>query len=176
MKAEQVILSRGLPKTGQTIACRTSDDGYIEAGWWQGRGVADNKTRFIAKTLDGDDVVIDLATGLMWAADETGAGCSNGDLLNWNNAIDFCNNLDFAGFTNWRLANILELASLANYGKRTPAIDEPPFANTSSSRHWSSTTQKGVITNAWDVDFADGIVWYGLKTGNKRIHSVRGGL
>ena len=58
------IHSRGLPKTGQTVKYADGDDGDYEAGWWKGKLVSNNKTRFIQKRIDGDDIVFDRATGL----------------------------------------------------------------------------------------------------------------
>ncbi|GAH35530.1 unnamed protein product, partial [marine sediment metagenome] len=69
MDTGQVILSQGLPKTGQETEYREGDDGTYEFGWWKNRLNANNKTRFIAKTIGVHAVVIDLATGLMWPAD-----------------------------------------------------------------------------------------------------------
>lgn len=176
MNAEQTILSRGLPKTGQSVGYGASDDGYVEAGWWQGRKIIGNKTRFIVKTLNDDDVVIDLATGLMWAADGNSVACSSGNAIIWDLASTHCDGLGFAGFDDWRLPNAKELMSIIDYALGTPAIKQPPFANTKSSRYWSSTTRQGSIIYAWDVDFSDGIVWYGVKAGSNYVRPVRGGV
>ena len=176
MDAEQVILSRGLPKTGQTQAYGVEDDGVVEAGWWVGRKIADNKTRFIAKTLDGDDVVIDLATGLMWPADGNGGGCYSGGQLSWDTANIFCEGLDFAGFTDWRLPNIRELASLVDYGQITICIDPTFFPNTKVDVYWSSSTYVGDILKAWPIHFGTGNNRLFAKTDTYYLRAVRGGV
>ncbi|GAJ23406.1 unnamed protein product, partial [marine sediment metagenome] len=102
---------------GQITSYRNGDDGEYEAGWWRGRLNADNKTRFIAKTIGGGSVVIDLATGLMWPADGVAAGCNNGVALSWEAAIDYALSLDFAGFTDWRIPNVKELASIIDFSR-----------------------------------------------------------
>lgn len=175
MDAGEIILSRGLPKTGQAVQYRIGDDGIKQFGWWQGLKIANNKTRFIAKTVNDNDIVIDLATGLMWAADGNEIGCNNGQLISWNNAIDYCLITDFAGFTDWRLPNIKELMSIINYGLKTPAVKQPPFANTKYDKYWSSTTYRPVTTNAWHIDFNSGIVYQAAKTTSYYLRCVRGG-
>ena len=48
----------------------------------------------------------DPATGLTWARQD------NGNAVNWNKANNYCQNLNLAGFTNWRLATIDELGAV----------------------------------------------------------------
>jgi hypothetical protein len=48
----------------------------------------------------------DPATGLMWAKD------TNNDDVNWNQASNYCSTLRLAGYSNWRLATIDELAGI----------------------------------------------------------------
>lgn len=176
MNAEQIILSRLLPKTGQETQYEYKDDGTVEAGWWKGLKVADNKTRFIAKTINQEDVVIDLATGLMWTASGTAVGCYNGNLVHWAVAIEYCRTLTFAGFTDWRLPNIRELLSIIGYNLNSPAIKQPPFANTYNTVYWTSTTRVADIDQSWAVDFEDGYSRWRVKTSSYRLRAVRGGL
>jgi len=176
MEVERFILTRGLPKTGQVVSYGDYDDGYYQAGWWLGRTFANNKSRFIAKTIGGDDVVIDRATGLTWVAD----GLSKG--ANWNNAMDFANAiafadwLDFAGFTDWRLPNIIELTSLIKFDTCAPAIDTNFFSNIALNYYGSSTTRSSPTTDSWVIDFAFGLVSPRTKGGSNKVLCVRGGL
>ena len=176
MKAKQVALSRFLPKTGQVTEYRAGDDGTYQAGWWKGKTVADNKTRFIVKGIAAEYVVIDLATGLMWVQDGNALGCNNGNVLSWNDAIDFANALDFAGFTDWRMPNINELTSILNHSLISPIISEPPFANTYSAMYWSSTVS--YTPNYCRVcTFNNGHTSQGsLAIDSCRLRCVRGGL
>ena len=48
----------------------------------------------------------DPATGLMWARE------SNSSDVTWNQASNYCSNLRLAGYSNWRLATIDELAGI----------------------------------------------------------------
>lgn len=149
LKAGQYKLTRQLPKTGQTVQYAVGDDGTYEAGWWLRRLNANNRTRFLARTIGGDDIVLDRATGLMWAADGLAAGCNNGATITWAAAITYANGLNFAGFTDWRVPNINEKVSLADYSKIVPpCINTVLFPNTPIYYFWSSTTKADLTTEA----------------------------
>lgn len=166
-------LTRGLPKTGQEVSYANYDDGTYEAGWWLGLLNAANRTRFITKTLDGDDVVIDLATGLMWARDGDAAGCDVGLTKIWNIALNYMNLLDFAGFTDWRLPNILELYSLVDWTKYNTSIWDV-FTNTKyDDYYWSSTTRAYNTTYAKALSYSEGTVASHLKISADYIRAVR---
>lgn len=176
MEFIKYILSRGLPKTGQVIESRAGDDGTYEAGWWLKLLNATNRTRFVVKTIGGDVVVFDRATGLCWAADGNEAGCNSDTVIAWVDAIDYALALDFAGFTDWRLPNINELFSIADFGVRSPSILEPPFSNTNDGSYWSSTTLVGTDTMAFRIVFSNCLVSVINKTSSVRIRCVRSGL
>jgi hypothetical protein len=75
----------------------------------------------------------DPATGLTWALHD------NGKAVNWSQANNYCRNLNLAGYTNWRLPTIDELA----------AMHDPNRANRMHIKggiqvtgwEWSSNTQ-----------------------------------
>ncbi len=180
-KHNQNIITRGVVKTGQTTIYQDGDDGAYQAGWWRGRLDSNNKVRFVTKTIAGDDVVIDRATGLMWAADFNEAGCNNSWQIQWSNAISYADGngaLDFASFDDWRVPSILELITIMNYSEDNPARQQPPFANfpSTSLYFWSSTTVKGNTLAAWTVGQRSGVITAATKTTNLRLQCVRGGL
>jgi len=169
-------LSRGLPKTGQEVSYATGDDGKHEAGWWSGLLNANNRTRFLVKTLAGNDVVIDLATGLMWARDGNAVGCYNGDIITWSDAVITANGMSFAGFDDWRLPNIIELLSIVKYNTWNPAI-WPVFTNTKYTlAYWSSTSRAYATTNALCLGYSEGNPERIVKTDYKFMRAVRGGV
>jgi len=171
------IIECGLTKTGQVTEYQAGDDGTYEAGWVKGRLNANNRTRFAAKTIGGDDIVLDRATGLMWAADGDRAGCNNGNLIIWGPAITYAEALNFAGFTDWRIANIKELVSLVDYSNGPPAINLTFFPNTVPGRYWSGTTNAVTVLNAWSLDFSVGSTVYSkAKTDDDYLRCVRSGL
>lgn len=173
MQTKQIIQSRLLPKTGQSTSYYNYDDGYYEKGWWKDLTLANNRTRFVSKTIDGDDVVIDNATGLMWAADGNGAGCLNGVRWNWADAIAYIGELDFAGYTDWRMPNALELVSIINFGTNMPAIYGDYFLNTKTEHYWSSTTLSPDVSSAMCVKFDFGTLFFVSKFFTWSSRSVR---
>jgi hypothetical protein len=56
---------------------------------------------------------VDSSTGLMWA------GKDNGKDVTWGKAVKYCRDLRLAGYSDWRLATLDELASLVE--KSVPA-------------------------------------------------------
>ncbi|NIP19076.1 MAG: sulfatase-like hydrolase/transferase, partial [Xanthomonadales bacterium] len=106
---------------------------------------------------NGDGTVTDLATGLMWAQDDSIAG------LNWEEALAWVaqQNADyFAGYGNWRLPNAKELQSLLDYTRspdttQSAAID-PVFnataivneaGETDYPAYWTGTTHLNMSVN-----------------------------
>lgn len=176
MKATQVILSRGLPKTGETISLVEGRDGYYQAGWWQGLKLADNRERFISKTIGGKDVVIDRATGLMWSADGNDIDAGGSGTRTWVDCIDFANAADFAGFEDWRLPNIVEWLSIVNYAIENPVIPLAIFPNTQLDNYWTSTTHILDTDNAWYLDAREGWGYWMAKTNSMFMKLVRGGV
>jgi hypothetical protein len=167
--AGQYTTTRHLPKTGQiTTYSGSGDDGDLENGWWRRRLNLNNKNRFVSKTISGDDVVIDRATGLMWPKDHQGAGASAGTQRRWSgpgNAVGWSLGLVFAGFDDWFLPNALELLSLAQFDAAIGApYVWPLFTNTRSASFWTSTTRPSDATNAYTVDFTYPVLTFFAKT------------
>lgn len=152
------------------------DDGNHEAGWWKKRLIANNKTRYILKTLSGGVVVIDRATGLMWAANGLASGCDMGNTEDFADRISYANSLVFAGFNDWRVPNIKELLSIVDYGSTPPMINTTYFSNTASASYWSSTTDINLITSAFTVDFSGGDITILGKGFTERLRCVRSGV
>jgi hypothetical protein len=117
---------------------------------------------------NGNGTVTDTTTGLVWYQGETTA-------MDWEEALIFCEKLDLAGQSDWRLPNIRELSSLVQEGQGR-AIDTAFFPGCRPSAYWSSTTHSGFPSFAWHVDFkGDG----GQESSNKErenyVRAVRGG-
>lgn len=124
-------------------------------------------------TDNGDGTITDNRTGLMWVKDGNSAGCNNGNTLTWEQAITFCEGLNFAGYT-WRLPNRRELMSIVDYGEESAAINTTYFSNIKSN-YWTSTTYLPITTSAWYVDFDGGFVYSVAKTDSSYLRPVRGG-
>jgi hypothetical protein len=134
-------------KTGQTVSYREGDDGWHQAGVvWPNPRFTDNE----------DGTVTDHLTGLMWVK-EPHTLLGNSEAMEWENAIDFCNSLNFAGYADWRLPNIVEMQSLMRCGLGDWGNQpyewlnstETPFLEIQAGRYWSSTS---LSTSAWNIN------------------------
>ncbi len=96
------------------------------------RGERWGDNAFIA---NGDGTVTDQAGGLMWQQTD------DGQSRNWKDALAYCENLDLAGYSDWRLPNIKELQNIVDYRYHAPALDKQ-FLQQRDPRgwFWSATT------------------------------------
>ncbi|HYC56262.1 MAG TPA: DUF1566 domain-containing protein [Candidatus Binatia bacterium] len=178
-----------IPQTGQ-IACYnasallpscagTGQDGELRRG--AARNFLDN----------GDGTISDDATGLMWEKLSDDGSIHDKDTgYTWLNAfskIAALNVAAYAGYTDWRLPNILELETLRNVGSFSPAtfsafhsgcVAGCTVTTCSCTRtsfwYWSSSTYQGLITNAWNVSFSQGTSDIVSKSGTGNVRAVRG--
>jgi len=98
-----------------------------------------------------------------------------GVIRTWDNANTYCNNLNLAGHSDWRLPTKKELLGIVIYGRYNPAIYTSVFPNTVASKYWSSTTDAHYTGRAWYVDFNNGEVFTLGIGDNLYAHCVHGG-
>jgi hypothetical protein len=158
-----------LPATGQTecygagegkVDCASTDfpgqDGFYRKGCPPEERFADN----------GDGTVTDHCTGLTWQKE------TPPETYTWEQALQYCENLDLAGHADWRLPNLRELQSIVDYSRYDPSID--PVFGTESSWYWSSSTYASDSDGAWCVFFDNGGVEGGDKEYLPYVRAVRG--
>lgn len=115
----------------------------------------------------------DSSTGLMWV------GKDNGRAVTWHEAVSYCRDLRVAGYSDWRLATLDELASLVD--RSTPAPQRAGNTETLSinvGRHvrgdlsltgdpWSSNREKDRFGHpygpGWFFDFVTSKPSYDLQ-------------
>jgi len=119
--------------------------------------------RFTAWT----DIVTDSVTWLMWQKDWS----TNNK--NWDNAKVYCADLNLWWYDNWRLPNIKELQSIADYTRYNPAIDTSKFTNTAYNYYWSSTTRSNNTSSAWVVYFYNANSFNSNKTNTNYVRCIR---
>ena len=127
---------------------------------------------FSTTTVGGKDVVTDSTTGLMWQK-------TYSSVMNWQNALKYCETGDgsnYAGYTDWRMPNRNELATLLDFTKTaSPYTDFPGITN--SQTLWTSTTTANNYANAVVVKFGTdpSVTFYGGKTSSTvpRVLCVR---
>ncbi|MCG9874983.1 MAG: DUF1566 domain-containing protein [Leptospiraceae bacterium] len=136
----------------------------------------------------GDGRVRDNHTNLQWQKCHSGrnndATCTDeasADSIDWQNALQYCDTLTWAGFSDWRLPNQNELLSLVDFNiAGTVKFDTTLFNSTSTSndRMWSSNVSRiaGVANPMW-VNASFGILNPGnATTGMYVARCVRGPL
>ncbi len=175
-KVENIIsqvFNAALLKTGQLFSRFFGDDAMYQ------KGAAPAGSRY---TDNGDGTVTDNLTGLMWLKDPSELGGVWGspgmpNMMYFLDALNACENLDYAGYSDWRLPNIVELQSLIDYGRYGPAMDTSCFPNTQTGGYWSSTLLEYYDYYVWLIYFWDG--WRSNDSrdyGMQFVRPVRGGV
>ena len=117
------------------------------------RGETPAKPLFKTFELNGGKIVRDMESGLAWTA-------SPEPVSSWKEALAYCENLDYAGFSDWRVPNMHEIISLADYGKSNPATSFPNAKKVFAGDPVSSTTQlndgDGTMFKYIDFDYYNG--------------------
>jgi len=145
--------------------------------------------------IDFGLVVLDTQTNLIWEKKITavGSGQNLADLHDVDNTYTWCvatgnstgfcagnatswigqvNAEVFAGFSNWRVATRDELLGIVDCSAGAPCID-PIFGPTQAALYWSST-EVG-FSNAWLVNFFNGLASTGFKSFEFPVRAVRAG-
>jgi len=141
----------GGPAAGMGQGQRMGGPGGGQGGQTRGAGAIGNEVRVVRGPAYGvndfadnrDGTVTDRATGLTWTQKDAGRA------MPWKDALAYCETLSQAGRDDWRLPDIKELQSIAEYSRapdagspsqRGPAI-APVFALSDNEAWcWSSTT------------------------------------
>ena len=110
------------------------------------------------------NVVDDNDSEITWMRD-----ANIGGQMDWTNAVNYCDNLETNGYSDWRLPSVAELSrTIVDGGSSTgladsyPSDNDPalplghPFINVQSQRYWTSTAFDA--SNAKLVSFQDGAV------------------
>ncbi|GAB5556848.1 MAG: hypothetical protein SchgKO_10610 [Schleiferiaceae bacterium] len=71
---------------------------------------------------NGDGTITDSATGLMWQQ------ADDGNTYDWQDALDYAENLSLAGHSDWRLPNAKELQSIVDYSRSPNSTSSPAIA------------------------------------------------
>ena len=108
--------------------------------------------------------VLDNVTSLVWQQED-----DDENTRTWEEALAYCEALDLAGHTDWRLPNIRELFSIIDRSLSIPRIDTAYFYNTNSANYWTSTTLNGVNSQAYSVSFFSAQIATTNKTGISNI-------
>nr|WP_298143851.1 DUF1566 domain-containing protein [uncultured Pseudomonas sp.] len=129
-----------------------------------------------------DGSVSDQASGLTWQQRD------DGRTRDWPAALAYCEALNLAGHSDWRLPNVKELQSIVDYSRPAPAIDQRYLQlSDPAAWFWSSTTLGDNIAQATYVCFGkctsvEGVDVHGAgaqrsdpKQGQARAEQSQGG-
>jgi hypothetical protein len=154
---------------GPDAACGAvaEPDGW--AGWAMpnpaGSGLS-NPTSY-AVNAAGDQVT-DNVTGLIWQRNVAAGSFA------WSAAIQYCACLTLDGSAGFRLPSRIELASIADWTRATPAIDASAFPGTPSESFWSASPLLGEPGLSYLVDFDSSHTSYSDMGYAYRARCVRG--
>ena len=134
--------------------------------------------------LRNDGNTIHIPTGLMWSRCSigqtwNGTTCIDGGALGdnyfvWQDSLKKADSVILAGFDDWRLPNIKELASLVETACKQPAINLTVFPNTPVSEvYWTSTPSSFPANQAWYISFYGGAENNYVKSNLNRVRVVR---
>jgi len=132
--------------------------------------------------------ITDQLTGLMWVRDLNTVSTT---AVSWENALTVANGGNWCGYTDWRIPNINELASIINYGYSSPAnwlmygsgdaanpaCNGTCFVNVQAGGYWSSSSNTDSPTQAWHMNFSNANMGVAAKVLDNMIYMwpVRGG-
>ncbi len=132
---------------------------------------------------NGDGTVTDLSTGLMWQQEDSKDG------MNWEDALNHAENLDLAGYDDWRLPDAKELQSIVDYSRSLSTHDSaainPVFQSTSIIDeggnknypfYWTSTTHANLQNGGGAVylAFGEALGWIETPSSGYELMDVHG--
>jgi hypothetical protein len=132
------------------------------------RCVRGGQSIVLSLTDNGNDTVTDNTTHLIWHQHDSSTE------LSWEDAISYCEASTLAGYNDWRLPNIKELATIVSETSQAGIVT--PF-HINWSMNWSSTTNTSYTADAWTFYNSLGEIWSGYIKGqiSGSALCVRGG-
>ena len=171
-----------LPRTGQAscydeigtvIDCSgTGQDGELK------KGVQWPVPRF---KNNGNETMTDNLTGLVWSQDANAPGptsCVGEKYMTWQESLDYiaCLNRNrYLGFSDWRLPNRKEMASITNMGETDNGawLRSNGFSNADQNIYWTSTNSAQRLSYGWTS--SSGLMSTPSKSSVYNVWPVRGG-
>jgi hypothetical protein len=158
------------------ITCPTVDQSLYgqdaQYGWDVLHAADERYLRSLSNAAE--PLVIDNATGLTWQgcpAGLSGSDCATGTLATylWQDALAYCDSLNFGGYQDWHLPDPYELDSINDFG----TIDQTAFpTDTGSGKDfWSSTSEAAHRSFAFTSSYTS----LNKEIYDEMVRCVRGG-
>ena len=100
--------------------------------------------------VNGKGTVTDTITNLMWQQ-------TDGGEMSIESAQLYCDSLNLAGYSDWRLPNAHEAFSILNHQYSNPALDITIFPKTLAEYWWTSDKQVNDVSKIWATNSGGGI-------------------
>jgi hypothetical protein len=113
------------------------------------------------------DVVVDRVTGLTWQRRVDAVSRS------WVDATGYCACLALGGHEDWRLPTRMELVSIVDFSRHSPAVDVEAFPDTPGAWFWTSSRWADDPTFAWYLYFENGFSNFNDQEATYRVRCVR---
>jgi hypothetical protein len=158
------LRNRSLTLSKSEIRKMIEERGFRDSEWNPDGDFPNQYEKLLTR---GGKVVIDYATGLMWQQ----SGSSNE--LSYREAEDYVDRLNrgsYAGFSDWRLPTVEELASLLEPRKEGVRYIDPLF---DLRQQWFWSNDKRSSGKAWPVSVRAGIVTLETDDSKYYVRSVR---
>lgn len=136
-------------------------------------------------TVHNDGTVTHKKTTLMWQVCLQGqawssTACSGtATSHDWQQALSIPSMINtsggYAGYTDWRLPNIKELASIVELKCINSSINEAIFPDTDSAFSWSASPYINDAKRAWIINFGDGGNLIASRISTLKLRLVRDG-
>ena len=164
-------------RTGEITCPAEGEDYYGQDATYAAKGACLEKS-FTPATFGGEEVVIDNNTGIMWQK------YASSEEYTHYQAVSYCADLEYAGYSDWRLPNVVELYSIMDFGEffmgygRQVAIDTDYFPAFTDPfyRMWSSVSNPNSSAQARYVWYyhEPQFTHYLPKTDKRYFRCVRG--
>lgn len=148
------------------VSCSDTDaahtEGYIDAN--QSQYIDQD---FLAEIISGDNIVKDKIAGLIWED-------NNSSLYNYTDAINYCENMVYGGYQDWRLPNMTELQSIIDRDNLN-ILASSTFATliNDDNSYWSRDAYIIDTDKQWGIDFNTGMTIYKNKSIESYVKCVR---
>ena len=179
-------------KTGQTTSYVTGDDGDLEKGephryYVLSTGQHSGTTNITLGTKSeahSNACVLDETTGLMWSRTVSASvGPNSNGTLPWTvngsgeGIFEYAaaaNAASLSGYTDWRVPNMLELASLLKMEQPSAIPDSTAFPSWPLTLWTTTSRANSATTYAMYIGFQTSECYFSLKTATIRCVLVRG--